>query len=233
MNYQSNVLFLEEWENQKLKWDDVEIIGGDIIQQHDNLLQQFLSQNDEPETDITVMNKNNPMFNASYANRSKQKNRTLNWKDVDLNAFNPKINQKNQIHDKTILKKPNLGRYPINSDINEILGIAGSSSELDIYGTSIDDDGINGNKTLLHLDVNSDDEYDIDTNNIIPNRKLSNPDMSRSFSHQLHTPIVNNTTSIPNFQGSSHRSISQRKRQINDTSSRNSSYNTPGHRNIR
>lgn len=222
MDNQSYLMFVENWENQKLRWDDIEIVNGDVLQQHDNLLQQFLSQNDEQETDISIMNSNNPMFNASYANRTKQKNKKLNWKDVDLNTFNPKINEKNQIHDLTILKKPNLGDN-FNFDYDNM------NFDLLNGNNNINNDIINDD-TFRQYGMNSEEEFDIDTDNIILNRKISNPDISKSFSYQFNTPIVNNKISI---QNTSHQSISQQRRQTSDPSNRNISYNTPGHRNIR
>lgn len=218
MDNQSYVMFVENWENQKLRWDDIEIVNDDVLQQHDNLLQQFLSQNEEQETDISIMNSNNPMFNASYANRTKQKNKKLNWKDVELNTFNLKVNEKNQIHDLTILKKPNL-EDKFNFEYDNIkLGLSKSN-------TFINND-IGNDDTFRQFGVNSGEDFDIDTDNIILNRKISNPNLS----YQFNTPLVNNKI---NIQNSSHRSVSQQRRQTSDSSNRNISYNTPGHRNIR
>lgn len=256
MDSQVATTFVDSWENQKLHWDDIDFPNGDIFHQHDNLLQQFLSQNEEVDADLTVMNSTNPMLNASYANRMKQKSRRLNWKDVDINSFNLDYNKSkntyhdDDIHDLTILKKPKLGKYDIFPDV----GVTGA--ELDTLTTNnnsnsmgLNDDSLNEFGTLsgsnnysnsLHaLNTNSDDELDPDFNsndddNIhLSNRKVSNPDVSRNFSFQFTTPTVNNRTIIHNLQNSSHRTLSQQRRQVSDNTARNISYNTPGHRNIR
>lgn len=232
MDSQISVLFVEAWENQKLRWDDVEFPNGEMVEQYDNLLQQFLSQNEEADTDLSVMNSSNPMFNASYANRVKQKSRKLNWKDVDLNAFTTKNNGKNQIHDLTILNKPNLGKYPVNGDFEAFSGIIGNS-ETGTSDIAVNEDGVESDRAARQYSMNSDEEFDSDNDNVVPNRKVSNPDVSRSFSYQYATPTVNNKPTVHNFQGSSHRTISQQRRQVSDNSARNISYNTPGHRNIR
>lgn len=232
MDSQVSILFVEAWENQKLRWDDVEFPNGEVVEQHDNLLQQFLSQNEETDTDLTVMNSSNPMFNASYANRVKQKSRKLNWKDMDLNAFSSKNNRKNQIHDLTILNKPNLGKYSSNNDIDAFSGLA-ESAELGLSDNGVNEDTMANERTVRQFSMNSDEELDFDNDNAASNRMLSNPDVSRSFSYQYATPTLNNKASIHNFQGSSHRTMSQQKRHVSDNSTRNVSYNTPGHRNIR
>lgn len=241
MENQASVLFIESWENLKLQWDDVEFPhGNDAQDQHDNLLQQFLSQNEDAENDAALIDNNSPLFNSSYANRKKQKDQQLNWKDVDLDAFqNPK--HRCSFHDQTILNKPNLSQH-YDPELELSIGIGKRNSQIYLGNKTFNDIG-----NLHQSSMNEETKYDRDNEmDDINNNEVaididnlgapSNFDVSRSFLHQFTTPIVNNRIYLHNFQGSTHRTSSQQRRHPSDsanTNNRNISYNTPRHDNIR
>lgn len=243
MESQMSNMFVETWENQKLRWDDVELPNGDVLEQHDNLLQQFFSQIEDVDNDLTLMNSNNPLFNASYANRLKQKSRKLNWTDVDLKSFSAKENR-DQIHDMTILNKPNLGNGWDN--LFGAVFVNGLNSDSDSTTTNIQhvntntntntntnfNTNPNFNSNSNYYQQNSDDEFENDNQSI--GRNVSNADISRNFSYQFTTPTVNNRVHLHNFPGSSQRPATQKRRSSGENNnSRNVSYHTPRHGNIR
>lgn len=230
MENPETVLFVENWENSNLSWDDVEFQNEDNnIHTHDNLLQKFLNQEEEQDNDLIVMGTNIPLFNSSYANRMKQKSRNLNWKDMDLESF-----QKNNKHsdiqavDRTLLKKANFGN--LATELEQQL----FDSFIQQYDTSTNPLG-KLNQSGVNLNVGSDDnemEVDLEEGEVISNtRNMSNPDISRNFSRQYTTPTVSNRTFLHNFQGSAQRTASQQRRHPSDH--RNNPYMTPGHNNIR
>jgi hypothetical protein len=238
MENQATMLFVESWENQKLHWDDVEFPNGsDVSDQHRNLLQQFFSQNEETENDLSVMDSNNPLFNSSYANRLKQKNQRLNWKDVDLVAFQ-NIRGKNSnkfIQDQTILKKPNLAQV-YDPDL-DLLPRSNKHTSADSINRTFNDIG-NLHQSSINEETNSDRDNEFNDMNIdmaIGNfRNITNPDVSRSLSHQFTTPIISNRVHLQTFPSSTHRTLSQQKRHPSDVNnSRNINYYTPRHDNIR
>lgn len=225
MNDQQVLVYMDSWDNHKLRWDDIEFSENGEVEQYDNLLEQFFSQHVEAETDSSVNHASNPIYNTSYANRSKQKKKKLNWKDVDLDHFLSKGSRSQQpvIHDETILKKPNLG-----FSVSEFFDDAESSNmQID---NSIGNSRIDDINTTFGYQQNSDDDYD-NNDNFNSNRNISNPDISRNF---FQTPILNNRVhQLQNFQGSTQRSLIQQRKFSGDNSSRNTSYNTPRHDNIR
>lgn len=103
------ILFEELWHRDTIAYDEIDLPAGSgnlTLSSKDNLLQRFLSNQEEPENDLVILNSNNSMFNASYTSRSKQKARNLNWKDLGLTEF---LNTKNHVSDESILKKPKFG----------------------------------------------------------------------------------------------------------------------------
>lgn len=237
---QESVLFVESWENQKLRWNDVDFPNAEDIDHYGNLLEQFLSQSNEEETEYTLNPASNPILSSSYATRMKQKSRKLNWKDVDIDAFQThshslkRLHRAQHIHDETILKKPNFGRLSGDADLDSALGL----NKVSIDNSTNDLLGDVGELHESSINWDTDNDVHGDTNvgndNAMPHsRSILNPDTSRSFTQQFTTPIVGNRVYMPNFQGSAHRAVSQQRRQTSDHSVRNPSYHSPRRDNIR
>lgn len=247
MGTQDAMIFIDSWENQELKWDEVEFSNVEDVDQHDNLLEQFLSQQEEPNTSMSLAPNNNPIFNSSYANRMKQKSRKLNWKDVDIDSFlthaKNKNGSSNHIHDQTILKNPNLGGFSGDAELDSMLGLnrAVPINNGSMNDVLIDIDNLHQSSLNLETDFemdknNIDIDYNIDNDMAVSalSRNILNADVSRSFSHQFTTPVVNNRVYSNNYQSSINRNISsQQRRQVSDTSMRNVSYHSPRRENIR
>lgn len=232
MDSQKSVLLVESWDNQKLRLDDIEF-PADAVDQYDNLLLQFLSQNEEPETEVTGLGTNSALFNSSYANRTKQKSRRLNWRDMDLGVFQPN-DSANQTHDTTILKRPEFGKYENAANLAIV-----PNFERERHQGSLKN-GLNDlgalHQSSMNSEVGSDNEEDIEMEmdvDVAASKNISNPDLSRSFLHQFTTPVVNNRVYLHNFQNSAHRTASQQRRQSGDSNARNVSYHSPRHENIR
>ncbi|GMG40955.1 unnamed protein product [Ambrosiozyma monospora] len=92
----SHILFSEQWEQDNLPFDDIDIppqffqpsTSSNDINNGSNLLQQFLSTPEDHENDMNLMNGNNPMFSSSQINRSRQlKNKRLNWQELGISEF--------------------------------------------------------------------------------------------------------------------------------------------------
>lgn len=232
MENPSTVLFAENWEKQGLSWDDIEFPNEDdnINLQHENLLQKFLSQDEELDNDLIVMGTNTPLFNSSYANRMKQKSRNLNWKDIALDTLqiNPK-SERSDI-DRTLLKKPDFGSFELSID-KEIEKDIKINYNGDHQGDILNHAILNHNSDLFSKEL----ETEVEETDFITNpRNISNPDISRTFSRQFNTPIVNNRTYLNSFQGSAQRGASQQRKSSTDhRNNASSAYTTPGHNNIR
>lgn len=231
MENPSTVLFVENWEKQKLGWDDIDFPNEDedFDIQHENLLQKFLNREEEHESDLLVMGTNTPLFNSSYANRMKQKSRNLNWKDVALDTL--QIEHKNQQLeiDRTLLKNPEFSNFELSID-REIEKDVEVNFNNTLKQDILDQASLNGNTDIFSKELEAEVE---DPDFITNSRNLSNPDISRTFSRQFNTPTVNNWTYLNGFQGSAQRSASQQRKPSCDYRNTSNTYSTPGHNNIR
>lgn len=238
---QESVLFVEAWESQKLRWNDVDLPNAEDIDQHSNLLEQFLMQSNEEEPDFSFDPANNPIMNSSYANRVKQRSKTLNWKDVDIDSFqtHAKIkkrgNRKNVIVDETILRKPNFGALSGDADLDAAMRLGDLPTSTTIESGIMEDIGeLNQSSSNWDIDQDMRNEFNSSNDNAFGHsRNILNPDVSRSFTQQFTTPVVGNRVYMPNFQGSASRAVSQQRRQPSDNNNRNTSYHSPRRDNIR
>lgn len=241
MDGHASVLFVESWDTKKLRWDDIDIATE--IDQHENLLEQFLSPNEGNEDELGTMGANGPIFNSSYANRMKQKNMKLNWKDVNLEGFQPSL--PNEYHDYTILKRPNLDNVDYDEQLDSFLGQGNKNDDsLRILegldrpvraGENLNTEMEMGMEMEMEMEMDIDGNPDLEHSTYPILRNVPTGDLSRSFSQQIHTPVINNRVYFHEFPGGSVRKVSsQQRRQTTDTSNTsNINYHTPRHDNIR
>ncbi|VEU20019.1 DEKNAAC100716 [Brettanomyces naardenensis] len=195
MTDQRHVLFEELWQRDTIPFDDIELPQGSYsvsADARDNLLQQFLSNSEEPDSDLTIINGNNPMFNSSYANRLKQKARNLNWKDLGLSEL---LSKSDHIPDRTILQRPRFG------DVRALEEGSLDSSEddraVDAMGPPQNIEAQSSFDTSSN--ANNDDEFAAGNATFESTAGLS---VNRRIQQQgpMMTPVVNNRTISQNLE---------------------------------